>query len=194
MPQKTSLLALIAVVALLGAGCGKKPLATGDTPEFIPRQNVNAPRDAWGEYQRAKAASDVIPKDTKDEKQAEPYIALSVPSGWSGDQGIWRPSADDKLNYVRAAYFPNIGPETEWSNEQTLPEYDVVHAEKTDAEYVLMMNHRGLKTSVLKVMTPDPKSPGDGFYFIECHVAYDAKDRDALWNACKASVESATYH
>src|SRR5882724_13196202 len=132
MSRKTPLIALLATVVLLGAGCGKKPpVTTSDTPEFIPRQDVNAPHDAWGEYQHAKAVKDVTGKETSDTKE-HPYIGLNVPASWTGTKGIWRPSDSDKLNYIRAAYFPATGPETEWSNEQKLPEYDVVHAEKTD--------------------------------------------------------------
>lgn len=195
MFRSPTLIALTLAAALLGAGCAKPPAAAveaGPLPEFIPRQDAKAPKDAWGEYQRAEISGALQSQSTRDEGGG-PFVTLDIQQSWNGTGGLWRPSEADKLNYIRAAYLSGMGPETQWTNDQELAEYDVVHADKDDGRYALLMNHRGIKTSVLKVFTPDPRHPGSGFFLVECRVAYDAPDRAALWNACRAAVTSAKY-
>lgn len=189
------LLGILCAFCLLGAGCGKQSAATtppDEVPEFIPRQDAKAPGDAWGEFERAKSSVDGMRQSGMNSDLGR-SIALDIPSSWTGKGGTWRPSEGDKLNTIRASYFPELGPETQWSAQQQLPETEVVHSEKKDDQYILMVNHKGLKTSILKFFYPDPEHPGNGFFFLECRVAYDAPDREALWSACKSAVKTATF-
>lgn len=189
------LVVVLSVLALLGAGCGgNKPAEqpSDPNPEFIPRQGVKAPGDSWAEYEKAEGAVGGARQGgvNPDLKRS---ISLEVPASWSAKSGVWRPTETDKLNLIRASYFPDAGPETEWSNQQKLPESTVVHAEKLNDRYILMLDHKGLKSSILKIFYPDPEHPGDGFFFMECRVAWDSDQRSDLWSACKGAVKSARF-
>lgn len=185
---------LIVGLSLLGAGCWQKaPAAPVKEPEFIPRTDVKAPKDAWGEYQSAKAATGGVERAFTDAANKR-RITFRVPASWQGKTSIWRPTAESKIDYIRVNYYASMGPETAWTKEQELTDVqDVVRAEKIEGGYVALVNHRTLKATILKIFRIDPKADyGSGYYFLECRSAYDG-DREGLWEACKAAVESAKF-
>ena len=166
---------LIAGLAIMGAGCWQKaPVAPAKEPEFLPRTDVEAPKDAWGEYQSAKAATGGVERvfnDTANNRR----ITVRVPPSWEGKSTIWRPvprlrpgqASDSKIDYLRVNYFASMGPETAWTKEQELTDVqDVVRAEKIEGGYLELVNHRTLKATILKFFMLDSEADyGSGYYF-----------------------------
>jgi hypothetical protein len=175
-------LALLTAVTLFGAGCAKKTVSHADA---VP------PRDAWTDYRDAKAGNGI--SRTYTDKTSGRIFTLDIPSDWTGDGPVWRPQGSSTSTRIRVSYFSKPGPETEWSNEQKQTDVlNVVHAEKGTDQFVLLVNNKMLKASVLKIFSIDPSSPGMGFYMTECIAPYEV-DQSSVWKACKKAVESAVY-
>lgn len=184
--------ALVAVV--IGAGCARPTVQELKNSFITSKAEVLMPKDSWGEFERASAArAGELKQNTYTSSGGARTITVQIPSAWSGDVPIWHPGAS-KLDQIRVAYFPSLGPETQWTKEreQVTPE-ELAHASKTERAYTLMVNNSALKATVLKIFTVDPRNPGEGFYLLECRVGYQ-NERVAFWEACKAALESATYH
>jgi hypothetical protein len=173
---------LIIAASFLGVGCSKKT---------VSHANAKPPSDAWSEYKAAKEGSGVT--RTYTDKESGRSFTLDIPSDWTGDGPIWRPQGASTSTRIRVAYFPKPGPETEWSNEQKQTDVlTVVHAEKGTDQFVLLVNNKMLKASVLKIFSIDPTSPGMGFYLTECVAPYEI-NHAVIWSACKKASSSAVY-
>lgn len=179
---------LFLIPATLAGGCSATSKAPSN-PEFLPRTDVEAPRDAWSEYQSARPASGTVRTFTDAGERRK--ISVSIPSGWNGEGSVWR-HGESKLDHVRVNYFTGTGPETEWSKQQQLDVHETVRAEQIANGYLLLVNHPGLKASILKLFIIDSERQGSAYFFLECRVAYDG-ERSAMWEACKSAVESAAY-
>lgn len=188
MNTRRVLFVLLLVPVTMAGGCRSTPKAS-PSPEFLPRADVKTPSDAWSEYQSARPARGATRTFT--DAATRRRITVSVPSAWNGEAPVWRPG-ESKLDHVRVSYFTGTGPETEWSTQQQLDVHSVVRAEKIGNGYLLLVNHSGLKASILKLFIIDPERQSDAYFFLECRVAYDG-ERNAVWDACKGAVESATY-
>lgn len=174
------------------ASNGADAVANDDPGQTLPRQDVQVTSDAWSDYQNATVLSDVSHKVVLDTPQKH-RIDVDVPSSWVGDS-VWRPVKDDPLNYIRVRYFTGPGAEESWKSEQAMTDlYENVHAEEQHGVYVMTADHKALKVAVLKVFAPDSGHPDNSFYLVECHIAHDAANRDALWSACKTAATSATF-
>lgn len=194
MKKLLTVLLLCSAITLIGAGCSKKADVTASEADAaspsltdIPRSALHAPDDVRGEFERASAISTTkrgvyVNSDGKN-------MTLQVPAGWGGDGPVWRPSDDDKINHIRASYFPNDGAKIAWEDQQGLEVHDVVSAEDLGGRYLLIVNHPTLKATILKYFIDDPAFSGQSHYFLECRIGYDA-DRAAFWDACKTALDS----
>jgi hypothetical protein len=174
------------------ASNGADAVANDDPGQFLPRQDVKPVGDAWADYWNAKTVGDTKTEAVVDTPKKH-RITLDVPTAWVGE-GVWRPVKDDPLNYIRARYFTGPGAEESWKNEQAMTDlYENVHGEAQNGNYLMTADHKALKVAVFKLFATDNAHPDNSFYLVECHIAHDAADRDALWSACKTAVTSATF-
>lgn len=174
---------------VLGAGCGTQqagPAATQQdegAAEYVPAE---APEHADHEFEQASVLDKGFVQGMYERNGNR--MLFRVPQGWVKHGSVWRPSAEDRINHIRAAHFDS-GPETEWKKQQELDVHDVVLAEQREDGYLLLVNHPGLKATILKIFIPDPQDDARSHYFAECRIGYDA-DREDLWDVCATFVDS----
>jgi hypothetical protein len=180
-------------MSVTGAGCTRSVVQNVQSSFRTQEAEILPPKDAWGEFERASALPDSSTQERTYASMNGQKITLRIPTDWQGDGPVWHPGTS-KLDQIRIAYFPSMGPETQWSKERgQVAETDVAHAAKRSTDYILMVNSGSLKATVFKIFTVDAEHPGEGFYLLECRVGYQS-DRAVFWDACKAAVESARYY
>jgi hypothetical protein len=176
----------LTIPLLLGLGCSKTS-ERDVTLQEDARANAVEPDNAWKEYGKASAQDSGFTEAVyeKDDRT----MRFKVPDGWQGEGSVWRPNADDKINYVRVQHFKNGGPMTDWQAQQDLDVHTVIKAEERENDYLLLVDHPMLKASILKLFIPDKIDGGRSYYLAECRIGFDA-DRPTLWNVCATFLDS----
>lgn len=170
---------MVCMSLLLGAGCKSD----------INKIKAPPASDIESKYQNA-TMDEKSPWQAYTVMDLKKEMRLRLPDEWTGEAPKWSPDEESK-DYIRVAYFPNLGPAQQWEEQKTSDAHELISATEEGAgRYLLIANYPSLNATKIKLFLSDLES-GQSSFFVECRIGYEDPENADIWNACKTAIESA---